>query len=160
MAQPQEVPLPILFLQMKYHIQTTLLCTGTKALNAYLSLNGKLQFPASPQNDSNKSIRSSYGKESFHHASGLHHSPCLFILMQYFHMFLYGIQCSLTRCEYVTHIYGGFICLCWSPFLVNLKNWKHMAWNFPLYIIANIKQDMYQNDHSALILITITTKTN
>lgn len=138
MAQPQ-VPLPILFPQMKYHIQTTLLSTGTRH-NVYLSLNGKLQFPASRQNDSNRSIISSYGKERFHHASGLHHSPCLFTL---FSIFSYVPVChtvfsSYRLWVYVTHINMVVSSVwCWESFLCQLEELETHSLEFP--VIHNCK---------------------
>lgn len=138
MAQPQ-VLLPILFLQMKYHIQTTLLSTGTRH-NVYLSLDGKLQFPASRQNDSNKSIIYSYGKERFHHASGLHHCPCLFIL---FSVFSYvpvwrTVFSSYRLWVYVTHIYMVVSSVwCWESFPCQLEELETHSLEFP--VIHNCK---------------------
>lgn len=73
MAQPQ-VPLPIMFLQIKNHIQTTFPYHGDQ--EQYLLL---LQFPASPQNDSNKLITSSCRNKDFiNHRSYTTASACLF----------------------------------------------------------------------------------
>ena len=137
---------------MKYHSQTTLLSTGTKP-NAHLSLNGKLQFPAIPQNDSTSRSHPPVGKRGFTMLQGYTTAFACSFCFQYSHMFLYGIQCSpFTGCEYMwlTYIWWFHLSGVGSPFLVNLKNWKHMAWNFLLCIIANIKQDMYQNVHFSI----------
>ena len=93
------------------------------------------------------------GKRGFTMLQGYTTAFACSFCFQYSHMFLYGIQCSpFTGFEYMwlTYIWWFHLSGVGSPFLVNLKNWKHMAWNFLLYIIANIKQDMYQNVHFSI----------
>lgn len=88
-----QTPLHIMLLQITSSSQTTLLILGT----------GKeLQFPANPWNYSNKTIRSSYGKQGSPHPFNTtkpdSHRPCSVHSVPEFnpHVAMCGVQCPPT----------------------------------------------------------------